>query len=52
MEVYGEDFARPLIEYIDRAAAAGRAVTLEEVDGRRLPARLRDAFCWLFSPYL
>ncbi len=52
VEVYGEDFAAPLIEYIDRAARSGREVTLEEVDGRRLPARLRDSFCWLFSPYL
>ncbi|MEY6431161.1 phospholipase D-like domain-containing protein [Thioalkalicoccus limnaeus] len=52
VEVYGEDFAHPLIEHMDRAAAAGRAVTLDEVDGRSLPTRLRDAVCWLFSPYL
>ncbi len=52
VEVYGEDFAAPLIQYIDRSARSGREVTLEEVDGRRLPARLRDSICWLFSPYL
>ncbi len=52
VEVYGEDFAAPLINSIDQAATAGREVTLEEVDGRGLPTRLRDSFCWLFSPYL
>lgn len=52
VEVYGADFAAPLIDYIDDAAARGRQVTLDEVDGRTLPERLRDSVCWLFSPYL
>ena len=52
VEVYGEDFAAELIDYIDRAAHAGREITLEEVDGRSLPTRFRDSLCWLFSPYL
>ena len=52
VEIYGEAFATGLIDYIDTAAARGRAVTLDEVDGRRLPERLRDSACWLFSPYL
>lgn len=52
VEVYGEDFARPLIDYVDRAIERGREVTLGEVDGRSFPARLRDSACWLFSPYL
>ncbi len=52
VEVYGEDFAASLIDYIDRAAHAGREVTLEEVDGRGMLVRFRDALCWLFSPYL
>lgn len=52
VEAYGEELAGRLSQCIDRAAAAGRAVTLEEVDNRRFPARLRDAACWLFSPYL
>ena len=34
------------------AVTGGRRVTLDEVDGRSLPARLRDSLCWLFSPYL
>jgi cardiolipin synthase A/B len=52
VEVYGEEFATDLIDYIDRAAHAGREVTLDEVDGRGLPVRFRDSLCWLFSPYL
>ena len=52
VEVYGADFARPLIDMIDAAAEAGRSVTLSEVDGRPLHERLRDSACWLFSPYL
>jgi cardiolipin synthase A/B len=52
VEVYGADFARTLIDYIDEAAGAGRQVSLEEVDGRGLLERCRDSLCWLFSPYL
>jgi cardiolipin synthase A/B len=52
VEVYGREFATGLIDYFDQAVGAGREVTLKEVDGRGLPARLRDSFCWLFAPYL
>lgn len=52
VEAYDADLAGSLAERIDAAAAAGRTLHLEEVDGRSLPARLRDSFCWLFSPYL
>lgn len=52
VEVYGEAFAELVSGTIDRAAKSGRPVTLEEVDGRSLPIRIRDSFCWLFSPYL
>ncbi|MEX2499302.1 MAG: phospholipase D-like domain-containing protein [Wenzhouxiangellaceae bacterium] len=51
-EVFSADFARRMGERIRRSAHAGRRVTLAEVDGRSLPVRLRDSFCWLFSPYL
>lgn len=52
VEAYDGALAQHLSEYIDRTAAAGRALSLEEVDARGFPARLRDAVCWLFSPYL
>lgn len=38
--------------HFEAVRARSRAVTLEEVDGRPLPERLRDAVAWLFSPYL
>ncbi len=52
VEVYDASLAASLSERIDTAAAAGRALYLQEVDSRTLPARMRDAVCWLFSPYL
>ncbi|MGY6553714.1 MAG: cardiolipin synthase [Wenzhouxiangella sp.] len=52
VEVYGAEFAQPLIDAMDRAAQSGRTVSLSEVDERPLPERLRDSLCWLFSPYL
>jgi len=52
VEVYGEEFASPLIDYFDQARDGGRQVTLEEVDSRGFVVRFRDAICWLFSPYL
>jgi cardiolipin synthase len=52
VEIYDAGLAARLAAYIDEAAEAGRALELEEVDARGLAARTRDAFCWLFSPYL
>lgn len=52
VEAYDAALAASLSERIDGLAAAGRKLRLEEVDGRKLPSRLRDAACWLFSPYL
>ncbi|MDZ7790257.1 MAG: phospholipase D-like domain-containing protein [Xanthomonadales bacterium] len=52
VEAYDEDLARELGEYVERAAGEGHELSLKEVDSRTLPARLRDAACWLFSPYL
>jgi len=39
---------------LELAVARGksREASLEEITGRPLPARLRDALFWLFSPYL
>lgn len=52
VEVFGRAFAKELESHVRSAIEAGREVTLAEVDGRSLPARLRDSICWLFSPYL
>ncbi len=52
LEVYDRDFTEGLERYFLAALAASREVTLEEVDGRPLPEKLRDGVAKLFSPYL
>jgi cardiolipin synthase len=52
VEVYDREFGAPLTSHFDEVRAKSRQVTLEELDGRPLPVRARDAICWLFSPYL
>lgn len=52
VEIFDAALARTLSEHFAAAVANSRVVTLEEVDGRSLPVRVRDAICWLFSPYL
>ena len=52
VEVFDAEFAGRMAARIDDAARRGRPVTLDEVDQRSLPVRIRDSACWLFSPYL
>lgn len=52
VELFDAAIAATLAGRIDAAAERGRPITLDEVDGRSLPVRLRDSICWLFSPYL
>lgn len=52
VEIFDREVATQLETYVDGEIAKSREVLLEEVDGRSLPVRLRDAFFWLFSPYL
>lgn len=52
VEVYGRAFGDQMVAHFDAIRAGSRAVSLEEVDGRPFFERLRDATCWLFSPYL
>jgi cardiolipin synthase len=52
VEVFDSEFAARMADRIDEAARRGRSVTLDEVDQRSLPVRVRDSACWLFSPYL
>ncbi|HKL52997.1 MAG TPA: phospholipase D-like domain-containing protein [Wenzhouxiangellaceae bacterium] len=52
LEIFSPEFAHSIARRAIEAAGRGRRVTLEEVDGRSLPVRLRDSMCWLFSPYL
>lgn len=52
LEVIGAECVERLIEYARARRRDSTELSLQEVDGRRLPARIRDAACWLFLPYL
>ena len=52
VEVFEQDFVTRLREHFERIKLTAREESLEGVDGRSLPVRIRDAMAWLFSPYL
>jgi cardiolipin synthase len=52
LEVFDRSLVESLTRHVDHLIAASRSVSLPEVEGRSLPVRLRDAFFWLFSPFL
>jgi cardiolipin synthase len=52
VEGYGRTFAQEMERVIATKLSAAHETTLAEVDGRSLPAKLRDAMARLFSPYL
>jgi len=52
VECYGRDLAKEMESLIQQKLRGAHEVTLAEVDGRPLPAKLRDAIARLFSPYL
>lgn len=52
VECYGEAFAQQMNELIRQKLATARQVTLEDVDSRKLPIRLRDGVARLLTPYL
>jgi len=52
LEVFDPDLTKILIAHFEKIRQVSRELTLEEIRERPLPVRLRDAVCWLFSPYL
>ncbi|MFK7815311.1 MAG: cardiolipin synthase [Gammaproteobacteria bacterium] len=52
VEVYDVDFSTKLNSYAESILKTCRLVTLEEVDNRALPVKIRDGVAWLFTPYL
>jgi cardiolipin synthase A/B len=52
VECYGREFGEEVAEIIEQKLQRARPVTLQEVDSRPLPIRLRDGIARLFSPYL
>jgi len=52
VEVFDTGLIGGLQQHFESVKAEAEEVTLRQLQSRSLPARLRDAFCWLFSPYL
>ncbi len=52
VEVFDAETVAELISHFDHSREQAREITLEEMDKRSLPLRLRDSFCKLFTPYL
>lgn len=52
MECYDRELAQRLSDLLDEKVARSRQVTLDEMDGRSVPIRLRDGLARLATPYL
>jgi cardiolipin synthase len=52
LEIYDAATTGALARHFEESFARSRGVTMEEVDGRSLPERLRDGTAKLLSPYL
>jgi len=52
VECYGRDFAQAMDAIVQKKLQRAKPVTLEEVDSRPIPAKLRDSVARLFTPYL
>src|SRR5208282_2080024 len=52
LECYDVELARRLHDVFEARREAAHPVTLQEMDGRPLPARLRDGIARLLTPYL
>jgi cardiolipin synthase A/B len=52
VEIRDRRLVEQLGSHFEDVRARSTEVTLEQVDSRRLPTRLRDGAAWLFSPYL
>jgi cardiolipin synthase len=52
LECYGTSLAAMLNALVDEKLKQARRVTQAEVDGRSLPAKLRDGIARLFTPFL
>jgi cardiolipin synthase len=52
VETYDRELCATLGRHVAGVIARSRSITLDEVDSRSLPVRLRDGIARLFSPYL
>ncbi len=52
VEVYDPAFCGRLAAHFDSVRAVSHRISAESLRAQMLPQRLRNAFCWLFSPFL
>jgi len=52
VEVYDNEFCGELAIFIAQRATSVPALTAQSVEAVRLPERIRNALCWLISPYM
>ena len=52
VECYSRPLAAHLSSILDNKIATGRPLTIEDLERRSLPRRLRDGAAWLAQPYL
>ncbi len=52
VEIYDKEVGLRLAEDVEAHLHGAKPITLEQVDSRGFAARVRDAFFWLFTPYL
>jgi cardiolipin synthase len=52
VEIYDNTLGREVTNHIRESIRHCRELTLNDLNARSLPVQLRDAFFWLFSPYL
>ncbi|MFA5863358.1 MAG: phospholipase D-like domain-containing protein [Phycisphaerae bacterium] len=52
LECYDTELAQRLDQWVETKRNVAHRVTMEEIDGRSLPARLRDGIARLLTPYL
>jgi cardiolipin synthase len=52
MEICDSEVVKICVSHIRERISLSREISLKEVDTRPLPARVRDALAWLFTPYL
>src|SRR5690606_16422645 len=52
VEIFSRDMTARLSAYCEEERVGAERCARAMLDRRSLPVRMRDAVCWLFSPYL
>jgi cardiolipin synthase len=52
VEIFSASVNTALQQYFNEREVKCTPVTLEQIEQRSLPVKIRDSIAWLFSPYL